>query len=116
VRTPASPAVRFGSEELSYAELNQRANQLAAQLRALGVGPDVVVGICMERSLELVVGLLAILKAGGAYLPLDRVYPRERLAFMMADAAVKVLLTTAETADGWSTEITQIIDPLTANN
>ena len=68
-------------------ELDARANQLAHHLRALGVGPEIVVGLCVERSLEMLVGLLGILKAGGAYLPLDPDYPRERLAFMLADAA-----------------------------
>ena len=70
----------------TYAELNARANQLAHHLRTLGVGPDVLVGLCLERSLELVIGLLGILKAGGAYVPLDPSYPQERLAFMLEDA------------------------------
>ena len=74
-------------------ELDARANQLAHHLRGLGVGPEVVVGLCVERSLEMLVGLLGILKAGGAYLPLDPAYPRERLAFMLADARAPVLLT-----------------------
>ncbi len=81
---------------VTYATLNRRANQLAHHLRALGVGPDVLVGICMERSLDLVVALLAVLKAGGAYLPLDPSYPAERLAFMLEDAQVAVLLTNQE--------------------
>ena len=70
-----------------------RANQLAHHLRALGVGPDVLVGLCVERSLEMVVGLLAVLKAGGAYVPLDPEYPAERLQYMMSDAGLRVLLT-----------------------
>src|SRR5262249_27261634 len=78
-------AVVFGDEQLSYGELEGRANQLAHQLRALGVGAESVVGVCLERSLELVVSLIAILKAGGAYLPLDPEYPAERLHYMMAD-------------------------------
>ena len=78
---------------LSYAELNARANQLARYLRRLGVGPESLVGICMERSLEMVIGLLATLKAGGAYLPLDPAYPAERIAYMVEDAQVKALLT-----------------------
>jgi amino acid adenylation domain-containing protein len=92
-RTPEGDAVVFAGERLSYRELNRRANQLAACLRRLGVGPDVPVGICMERSLEMVVGLLGILKAGGAYVPLDPTYPPERLGFMLADAEAPVLLT-----------------------
>src|SRR5262249_34334031 len=85
-RTPDAVAAVFEDGELTYGELNARANQLAHHLRALGVGPEVVVGLCVERSLELLIGLLGILKAGGAYLPLDPSYPRERLAFMLADA------------------------------
>jgi amino acid adenylation domain-containing protein len=92
-RTPDAIALCFEGEQLTYTELNQRANQLARHLRRLGIGPDVHVGVCMERSLELVIGLLAILKAGGAYVPLDPDYPQERLAFMLADSAVRVILT-----------------------
>src|SRR4029077_878142 len=81
------------AQQLTYSTLNQRANQLAHYLRALGIGPEVCVRLCMERSLELVVGLLGILKAGGAYVPLDPTYPKERLAFMLSDSQVPVLLT-----------------------
>ncbi|MCN9243774.1 amino acid adenylation domain-containing protein [Streptomyces sp. RY43-2] len=91
--TPHAEALRFEGERLTYAELDRRANQLAHRLRRSGVGRDVLVGICMERSTELVVALLATLKAGGAYLPLDPGYPRSRLEFMLADARVPVLLT-----------------------
>src|SRR5215510_12544205 len=91
--TPDAVAVVFEGEQLSYGELETRANQLAHHLRARGVGAESVVGVCLERSLELVVALIAILKAGGAYLPLDPGYPRERLNFMLADAAAAVLLT-----------------------
>ena len=83
---PDAIAVLFEEEALSYGELEARANRLAHYLRGRGVGPEVMVGLCLERSLDLVIGLLAILKAGGAYLPLDPSYPRERLAFMLADA------------------------------
>ena len=86
-------AVEYEGERLSYGELNRRANQLGHYLRKLGVGPEVRVGICVERSLEMVVGLMGILKAGGAYVPLDPDYPRERLAYTLADAQVPLLLT-----------------------
>jgi aspartate racemase len=89
----SSVAIRCGKEELSYAELNERANQLAHYLRAQGVGPETRVGICLERSVELVISLLGILKAGGAYLPLDANYPAERLAYMLQDAQPLLLLT-----------------------
>ena len=92
-RTPDAVAVVFEDERLSYGELDARSSQLAHHLRALGVGPEVVVGLCIERSLAMLVGLLGILKAGGAYLPLDPDYPPERLAFMLADAGARVLLT-----------------------
>jgi amino acid adenylation domain-containing protein/FkbM family methyltransferase len=92
-RTPEATALVFEDEEVSYGELNERANKVARHLQSLGIGPDVIVGVCMERSVELVVGLLGILKAGGAYLPLDPAYPSERLQFMLADARPPVLLT-----------------------
>ncbi|BAZ22952.1 amino acid adenylation domain-containing protein [Kalymmatonema gypsitolerans NIES-4073] len=92
-RTPQSVAVVFDTKQLTYQQLNQRANQLAHHLQTLGVGPEVLVGICVERSIEMVVGLLAILKAGGAYIPLDPNYPQERLSYMLADSGVEVLLT-----------------------
>ena len=92
-RTPEAVAVVFEEHGLSYRALNRRANQLAHHLQALGVGPEVLVGVCLERSVEMVVGLLSILKAGGAYVPLDPAYPPERLAFMLEDAQVPVLLT-----------------------
>jgi amino acid adenylation domain-containing protein len=92
-RTPAAVAVVYEEEKLTYAELNRRANQLAWYLKGEGVGPEVRVGICVERSLEMIVGLLGILKAGGAYVPLDPEYPAERLDYMLEDAQVAVLLT-----------------------
>jgi amino acid adenylation domain-containing protein len=93
-QTPEAIALVFGEEKLSYAQLNQRANRLARYLRELGVGPEVLVGICLERSIDMVVASLAVLKAGGAYLPLDPGYPQERLAFMLRDARVALLLST----------------------
>lgn len=92
-RTPHRPAVVFGNEQLAYAELDQRANQLAQHLRRLGVGPEVLVIVCLERSLELMVAILGILKAGGAYVPLDPSYPQQRLAFVLQQTAAPVLLT-----------------------
>ncbi|WP_256584097.1 non-ribosomal peptide synthetase [Pseudomonas sp. SDI] len=92
-RVPDAPALLFGEVELSYAELNARANQLAHRLIEAGVGPDVLVGIAAERSLDMVVGLLGVLKAGGAYVPLDPEYPEERLAYMFEDSAIRLLLT-----------------------
>ncbi|WLH81392.1 non-ribosomal peptide synthase/polyketide synthase [Pseudomonas sp. FP2335] len=91
-RTPHAPALVFGDNRLTYAQLDARANQLANLLRERGVGPDVLVGICVERSIEMVIGLLAILKAGGAYVPLDPEYPRERLAYMIEDSGITLLL------------------------
>ncbi|WP_409261960.1 amino acid adenylation domain-containing protein, partial [Pseudomonas putida] len=85
---------------LSYAELNAEANRLAQHLRGMGVGPDVLVGIAAERSVEMVVGLLAILKAGGAYVPLDPEYPQERLAYMFEDSGIALLLTQSHLRDG----------------
>ncbi|MBA3354607.1 MAG: amino acid adenylation domain-containing protein [Pyrinomonadaceae bacterium] len=90
---PNAIAVLFENEQLTYGELNQRANQLAHHLRSLGVEPDVRVGISVERSLEMVVGILGILKAGGAYVPLDPAYPSERLSFMLEDTQTSVLVT-----------------------
>ncbi len=97
-RTPDSVAVVFEDVErrvasLTYRQLQQRAHQQAHYLQSLGVGPEVLVGICLERSLEMVVGLLGILKAGGAFVPLDPAYPKERLAAHLQDTQVPVLLT-----------------------
>ena len=92
-RTPDAVALVFEEEQLTYRELNDRANQLGHYLRTMGVGPEVLVGIYVERSLEMVVGLLGILKAGGAYVPLDPAFPKERLAFLLEDIQVSVLLT-----------------------
>ncbi len=90
--TPDAPALTFGAATLTYAQLDTRANRLAHALREKGVGPDALVGICVERSLDMVVGLLAILKAGGAYVPLDPEYPRDRLNYMIEDSGIQWLL------------------------
>ncbi|MHC5731551.1 MAG: AMP-binding protein, partial [Nostoc sp.] len=95
--------------QISYRELNQRANQLAHYLQSLGVGSEVLVGLCVERSLEMVVGVLGILKAGGAYVPLDYAYPQERLAFMLQDAQVSVLLTQEKLKSGLPNHQAKII-------
>ncbi|MBD2385063.1 non-ribosomal peptide synthetase [Cylindrospermum sp. FACHB-282] len=90
--TPDAVALVFGEDQLTYQQLNHRANQLAHHLQTIGVGPEVLVGLCVNRSLDMVVGLLGILKAGGAYVPLDPNYPEERLAYILEDSAVSVLL------------------------
>ncbi|MEY2555908.1 MAG: hypothetical protein QOF93_1052, partial [Verrucomicrobiota bacterium] len=95
-RTPDAVALVCAEVELSYRQLNERANQLAHELMRLGVGPNSLIGICVERSPEMVVALLATLKAGGAYVPLDPTYPRDRLAFMLNDAHASVLLTQSD--------------------
>ncbi|MFE1744071.1 amino acid adenylation domain-containing protein [Coleofasciculus sp. H7-2] len=92
-KTPDRIAVVFKDQSLTYAQLNAKANQLARYLQSLGVKPEVLVGLCAERSLEMIVGLLGILKAGGAYVPLDPAYPQDRLAYMLSDSQVQVLLT-----------------------
>jgi amino acid adenylation domain-containing protein len=111
--SPHACAVCFQEQQLTYQQLDRRANQLASQLATLGVGPDVLVGVCMERSLELVIALLGVLKAGGAYVPLDPDYPGERLAFMLQDAAPTVLLTQSHLAARLpsSTAPTLYLDP-----
>jgi amino acid adenylation domain-containing protein len=92
-RAPHAVAVEFEGKRLTYAELNERANQIAHHLREIGVGPDDLVGVCMERSLEMVTALYGVLKAGGAYVPIDPEYPAERIAFMLEDSRAPVLLT-----------------------
>jgi amino acid adenylation domain-containing protein len=99
IKTPEATAVVYEEQSLSYAELNCRANRLAHLLRERGVGPETIVGICVERSLEMVISLLGVLKAGGAYLPLDPLYPQERLAFMLEDARPLCVITTGVAAD-----------------
>src|SRR5205823_13153937 len=96
VRVDANPdaiPAEFQGERLTYRELNSRANRLAHYLQAQGVGPEILVGICVERSLEMLVGILGVLKAGGAYVPLDPKYPRGRIAFMIEDAELRLVLT-----------------------
>ena len=95
-RRPEAVAVTFEGRSMTYGELNARANQLAHYLTALGVGPEVLVGICLKRSLEMAVGLLGALKAGGAYVPMDPEDPPERLDFIVADSRPPVILTTSE--------------------
>ena len=108
-RTPEALALSFAAEQLSYAELNGRANQLAHYLRSIGVGPEVRVAICLQRSVALMVGVLAVLKAGGAYVPLDAHYPLERLAYLLSDCEAAVLLTQESLLAGlpshWAQEV-----------
>ena len=101
-RTPDSIAAVFENQHLAYAELNAQANQLAHYLQTLGIGPEKLVAVCVERSLNMVVGLLGILKAGGVYLPLDPAYPKERLTFILEDAQVPVLLSSQQLIENWS--------------
>jgi amino acid adenylation domain-containing protein len=98
-RTPDTIAAIYGEQRLTYGELNGRANQLAHYLKRQGVGPEVFAGLCMERSLEMVIGILAILKAGGVYVPLDPEYPKERLAYMLEDTGITVILTQESIVD-----------------
>lgn len=98
-QTPDAISVCCGNQQLTYRELNERANQLAHYLQPLGVKPDTLVGICIERSLDMIVGLLGILKAGGAYVPLDPTYPKERLAYVIDDAQVRILVTQSGLVD-----------------
>ncbi|MBD2246558.1 non-ribosomal peptide synthetase, partial [Nostoc sp. FACHB-888] len=115
VRTPEAVAVVYKDTQtkviasLSYQELNQYANQLAHYLQGQGVGPETLVGICVERSLEMIVGLLGILKAGGAYVPLDPTYPKERLTLMLEDACVPILLTQAQLVAKIPTHKAQVV-------
>jgi non-ribosomal peptide synthetase component F len=92
-RSPDATALASAGASLTYRQLNERANQLAHYLRAQGVGPETLVGVCLERSFDMVVSLLAVLKAGGAYVPLDPAYPQERLSFMIEDAGLLLMLT-----------------------
>jgi natural product biosynthesis luciferase-like monooxygenase protein len=107
-RAPQRVALVAQGVEISYAELDRRANQVASQLVAMGIGPDRLVGLCLPRGIELIVGLLAIHKAGGAYVPLDPAYPRDRIAYMLADAKAAVLITDREHAPA-TTSATQLL-------
>jgi amino acid adenylation domain-containing protein/non-ribosomal peptide synthase protein (TIGR01720 family) len=109
VRSPDAQAVAFGDAQWSYRELNVRANQIAHHLRRLGVGPEVKVGLCLEPSMDFVAGMLGILKAGGAFVPLDPSYPHDRLAFMMRDSAIPVLVTQDALADALPSRGEQLV-------
>jgi len=108
-RTPDSVAVEFEAQTLTYRQLNSRANQLAHFLRKQGAGPDVLVGVSLDRSLDMVVALLGVLKAGAAYVPLDPTYPADRLAFMVEDSGLKVLLTQESLLPLWSGPPAQLV-------
>lgn len=114
VRVPDRIALTFGSESLTYFELNVRANQLAAVLRQKGIGPDVIVGMCVPRSLDMIIGILGILKAGGAYLPMDPDYPVERNLYIMTDSNAALLLTQDELVSKWKDKVPvmSLQDPL----
>ena len=114
-KTPEAIAIVYQDEQLTYQELNHRSNQLAHYLQKLGVAPEVLVGICVERSPQMLVGILGILKAGGAYLPLDPAYPPERLSFMQEDAQVSVLLTEQNCRDAICCVSTQNPEPKIQN-
>ncbi|HET9712382.1 MAG TPA: amino acid adenylation domain-containing protein, partial [Pyrinomonadaceae bacterium] len=101
-RSPQAIAVSFGRQQLTYEELDQRANQLAGFLQSLGVGPEIPVAICVDRSLEMVVAILGVLKAGGAYVPIDSSYPLERIAFIIGDAHAQILLTEQKLAESFA--------------
>ncbi len=108
-KTPDAIAVVYENEQLTYAQLNCKANQLAHYLQTLGVKPEVVVGLCVERSLAMIIGLLAILKAGGAYLPIDPILPKESLSYRLEDAQAPILLTQHQLADALSIDVAQVV-------
>ncbi|RAL26258.1 amino acid adenylation domain-containing protein [Thermoflavimicrobium daqui] len=108
-RTPDQIAAIWGEKSLTYAELNQKANQCAHYLQSLGVGPEKMVGICMDRSLDLIIGILGTLKAGGAYVPLDPAYPKERIAYMLEDSQTSLLLTQSSLVSHLPTHSVQVI-------
>src|SRR5262249_314517 len=108
-RTPEQVAVVFENQRLTYRELDRRAALLAASLRSLGIGPDALVGLCVERSLEMVIGILGILKTGAADVPMDATFPVDRIAYMLGDAQVKVLLTQQSLAATLPSDGVQIV-------
>src|SRR5262249_55015385 len=108
--TPAAVALISETEQVGYGELNERANQLAHYLRELGVGPEQLIGVCCERSIEMMVAVLGVLKAGAAYVPLDPEYPAARLAGMMEDAGIEVLLTQSQVASQLAGEQMRIVE------
>ncbi|HYP25133.1 MAG TPA: condensation domain-containing protein, partial [Blastocatellia bacterium] len=108
-QTPDAVALEFAGETLTYRELDERANRLANHLVSLGVGPEVIVGVCLERSFDLIVALFGILKAGGAYLPLDSAYPNQRLEYMAKDAGIRVLLTQSSLLDNFSHLVSHVV-------
>jgi amino acid adenylation domain-containing protein/thioester reductase-like protein len=108
-QTPNATAVIFGKESLSYQSLNQRANALAHYFRRLGVKPETLVGLCLDRSLDMIVGLLAVLKAGGAYVPIDPSYPQERIALILEDSQVSILLTASGCISALPTHSAKIV-------
>ena len=109
VATPDATAVVYESQSLSYRELDERANQLAHHLNGLGIGPDKLVGVYLERSIEMMVGIMGVLKAGGAYVPLDPTYPSERIAYMIEDSKVSVVLTQQRLLDSLSTSDANVV-------
>lgn len=109
-RTPHDVAVVFDGQQLTYQALNQRANQLAHHLRSIGVGSEVLVGVCLERSFNLVVAILAVLKAGGAYVPLDPAYPQDRLAYILSDSQVSVVLSSSNASQALPSTSCRVID------
>ena len=119
-RTPNARAVVYEGKQLTYEELNQAANALAHTLLAQGVGPERLVGLCVERSLDLVIGILGILKAGGAYLPLDPAYPKDRLHYMLQDSKTTILVTQQNLAEHLPAHEAQVVfvdsDPHTSEH
>ncbi|HEY2647255.1 MAG TPA: amino acid adenylation domain-containing protein [Candidatus Acidoferrales bacterium] len=108
-RAPEAIAVVFEQEEITYSELHIRSNRLANRLRAMGIGPDALVGICLDRTAGLAVAILAVLKSGGAYLPLDPQYPRERIAFMLEDSGAAVLITEERLIGGLPATVPSVV-------